>query len=517
MTNTGKVLLPVYLVMALASLGVQIARAEDPCAKDARRALVLSGGGAKGAFEAGAAYHLIVLRHCDFHEFSGSSVGALNGAFLAQAGKSNDTNESLAHLSAEAEGLVSLWQSIKSSKGIRKERHFAMLRWGLFGLENMNDMTPLRQLLNRNISMGKLANGRPVRTSVVSFWSGEYREVVAHPQPGNVGGGSFLEYLYASSTIPVYAKLPKIADGSEFDDPKMWPQFSDSGVRHITPLSSYFKICQTRRATVNQTSGVKDSCIQDASASVPPHEAVEQLFVIVTSPFSRDSDELPITDVKCCKPGTRQITDGRKILARTLALMDDSVYRSDLNFSLIANDIVRWRWQAYLRVVLTAPVEQVDDAKRQFTVHENFAIESYNRGEQDIEAPSRPYEIGLIAPKKELADAAHLLVLSPPIIQQQLYCGCVAADDMMATDFGLPSLANQCAQRFQRLTKVRSKAQAISPDWDANTCNPGSNARLELATGSPSAPNQLSREVAPAVTGNTDSASGQSFSSREQQ
>lgn len=92
--------------------------------------------------------------------------------------------------------------------------------------------------------------------------------------------------------------------------------------------------------------------------AVPPHEAVEQLFVIVTSPFSRDSDALPITDVKCCKAGTRQLTDGRKILGRTLALMDDSVYRSDLNFSLIANDIVRWRWQAYNRLVLTVPVEK---------------------------------------------------------------------------------------------------------------------------------------------------------------
>lgn len=501
-------------IATLTLLAPQVSKAEDPCANAKQRALVMSGGGSKGAFETGAAYHLIVHRHCDFREFSGSSVGALNGAFLAQAEPSRDPDQSLTNLSTEAEGLVSLWQSIKSSKDIRKERRFAMLRWGLWGLESMNDLTPLRRLLNRNISMEKLAKGRPVRASVVSFWSGEYREIVARPQLKTLGAGTFLEYLYASSTLPVYAKLPRIPDGSASDDPKMWPQFSDSGVRHITPLSSYFKICTTSPAVENESSGTSDSCIPDASSSVPAHEAVEQLFVVVTSPFSRNSDELPITDASCCKPGRRQITDGRKILARTLALMDDSVYRSDLNFSLTANDIVRWRWQAYNRLLFAGPTENSVEAKQLFPAGRGFAIESYNRDTVDSDAPSRPYEIGLVAPKKESADPAHLLVISPLVIQEQLYCGCMAADDMMVTEFRLPSLALQCSQRFPRLEKARSKSVS-STDWDVNTCAPAHNATLEMIAGSPRAQQWVSREFASAVTGNVEPASTPSYGSQE--
>jgi len=54
------------------------ANAQDPCHTADRRALILSGGGVKGAFEAGAVYHLVVLRGCDFQDFAGISVGALS-------------------------------------------------------------------------------------------------------------------------------------------------------------------------------------------------------------------------------------------------------------------------------------------------------------------------------------------------------------------------------------------------------------------------------------------------------
>lgn len=470
------------IISLLALLCVQLVRAEDPCANAKRRALVLSGGGSKGAFQAGAIYHLVVHRHCDFHEFSGSSVGALNGAFLAQAERSTDSEESHANLASEAEGLVSLWHSIKSSTDIRKERRLAKLRWGLFGLDSLNDMSPLRHLLDRNISMEKLAKGRPVRASVVSFWSGEYREVVARPELSKMGGVSFIEYLYASSTIPVYSRLPRIPD--ESDNPKMWPQFSDASLRHILPLSSYFKVCNSPSAAGSTTFNSTGSCAEDVSTAVPPHEPVEQLFVIVTTPYSRDSDELPITDMKCCRAGTRQIMDGRKILERTLTVMSNSIYRSDLNFSLIANDIVRWRWLAYTRLVLAMPVEQIEDAKQQFLAHDSFAIESYNRDNQDPRAPSRPYEIGLVLPKKGLADAAHLLVLSPSVIQQQLYCGCLAGDEMMTSNFGLTSLSIECTRRFPPLIKA-GRTSSVSTQWNSSVCNrPSSNkaSTLEVAS-----------------------------------
>ena len=459
-------------LFSLILLSLQVSQAADPCANAKRRALVLSGGGAKGAFETGAIYHLVVQRHCDFHEFSGASVGALNGAFLAQAEEPSDPSESFANLATQTEALVSLWQSVKDSNDIRKGRRLATLRFGLFGLESLNDLTPLRRLLDRNISTEKLAKGRPVRVSVVSFWSGEYREILAQPLLATGRGGAFLDYLFASSVLPVYGKMPKIPHGSAADDPKLWPQFTDGGLRHITPVAGYFKICEAGISSSNrgETSEAEVGCTSNSAFAAPAHESVEQLFVIVTSPYSRDSDLLPVTDSKCCRPGTRQITDGRKILGRTLALMDDTAYRWDLDYLFFANDMLRWRWQAYQHVILNTPAGQLADAKRQLLSEKGFAVESYNLDKQDSDVPSLPYDIGLVIPNKEFADPAHLLVLSRSIIQEQLYCGCIAADQMMQRDFDLSSLSDRCSRRFPPLAEMKKTLDEVPTEWEAWVC-----------------------------------------------
>jgi patatin-like phospholipase len=454
------------------------AQAQDPCAGEKRRALVLSGGGPKGAFETGAVYHLVVHRNCDFHEFSGSSVGALNAAFLAQAAESADPAASHNNLTAQTEALVSLWQSVKGPRDIMKSRRFATLRFGLFGLENLNDFQPLRRLLEANISTEKLAKGRPARVGVVSFWDGGYREVLARPESSTPVGTRFLDYLYASSVPPLYGKLPRIVDGSAADSPKQWPQFTDGGLRHITPVVSYFKVCKTPVQRTNDaqsaaTDGVRDkACSSSRGFVAPPHVPIQQLFVIVTSPYSRDSDLLPVADANCCRPGSSQITDGRKILGRTLVLLDDATYRWDLDFLLFANDLLRWRWQAYRDLTLNTSDVQLPEVRRQFLSTTGFAVESYNYDSQDPDAPSLPYDVGLVAPEKEYAEISHLMAFSPAMTQEQLYCGCLAADRMMEEDFGLPSLSSQCASRFPRLpAKTRKPAHTQASMWEPNTCH----------------------------------------------
>jgi hypothetical protein len=453
------------------------AQAQNPCSGEKRRALVLSGGGPKGAFETGAIYHLVVHRNCDFHEFSGSSVGALNAAFLAQAAESSDPAESHTNLAAQAEGLVSLWQSVKGPRDIMKSRRLATLRFGLFGLENLNDFQPLRRLLEANISTEKLAKGRPARVGVVSFWDGGYREVLARPESPTQVGPRFLDYLFASSVPPLYGKLPRIVDGSASDDPKQWPQFTDGGMRHITPVVSYFKLCKTPTPRTNDPQAAatdlagEEGCSSSRSFVAPPHVPIQQLFVIVTSPYSRDSDLLPVTDAKCCRPGNRQITDGRKILGRTLVLLDDSSYRWDLDFLLFANDMLRWHSQAYRDLTLNTSAGQLPEARRQFLSTPGFAVESYNHDPQDPDAPSLPYDVGLVAPEKEYAEVSHLMAFSPAMTQEQLYCGCLAADHMMEQDFGLPSLSSQCANRFPRLpAKTKKPAHTQAPMWEQDTC-----------------------------------------------
>lgn len=450
------------------------AQGENPCEGTKQRALVLGGGGVKGAFETGAVYHLVVHRGCDFSEFSGVSVGALNAVFLAQAKESKDSMESHRNLVDQTVALVSLWQSIRSSKDVAPGRPLATLRWGLWGLESLNDFQPLYRLLEKNISLEKLATGRAVRVGVVSFSDGKYREVLAKPMPSGSGKVSFLDFVYASTTPPVYGTLPRIPDGTQGIEAR---QFGDGSVRHITPVRTYFISCPTRWSTQGEPLTTRsdknwdEDCEPRRDSSLPAHEAIQQLFVIVTSPYSRGSDFLPVNDPKCCRPGSLQITDGRKILGRTLELMDDSIFRGDLDFLLSTNDILRWRWQAYQSLIFSAPHGHLAEAKRESRGANNFVPESYNRDSADPNVPSRPYDLGLVVPEQEFADVKSLLKVSQPPVQEQLYCGCVAADQMMQKEFGLSSQGERCAQRFPRSLQTRENLSPMAADWDPTTCH----------------------------------------------
>lgn len=454
-------------------------QAEDPCAGPERRALILSGGGPKGAFQAGAIYHLVVHRKCDFHEFSGVSIGAVNAAFLAQAPASTDAAESHAHLVEQSEALVSLWESIKSKNDAVKGRRLATLRFGLFGTESLNDFRPLRRLLENNVTPEKLAQGRPVSVGFINFWDGGYREIEAAPALAGSVRANFLDYLYASSVPPVYGKMPRIREAGQADDPPPSVQFGDGSLRHITPVARYFPVCRKHPdALLASLSALppRDELVCD-SGSAPGRtvqEPVQQLFVIVTSPYSRESDLLPVADPNCCKPGKREITKGPKILRRTLALMVDANYRWDLDFLLFANDTLRWRWAAYQQVVSSTPAERLEQVKRQFRGATGFPLESYNRDLQDPDAPARPYDIGLVVPEKEYAEVGNMLVFSRPMIREQLYCGCMAADKMMQEDFGLASQAERCAERFPPWNERKEQA-SLEPakTWRPMTCRQG--------------------------------------------
>src|SRR5437764_1085536 len=105
---------PVDPGAALAMGNSSKAQTLEYCDPGKKRALVLSGGGLKGAFQAGAVYHLIVHRSCDFAEFSGVSVGSLNSVMLAQARRDDNPETSLKNLAERAEKMVRLWQEIRS-------------------------------------------------------------------------------------------------------------------------------------------------------------------------------------------------------------------------------------------------------------------------------------------------------------------------------------------------------------------------------------------------------------------
>lgn len=458
---------PVVSMVVLLVTSLCFAQTEDPCSGVKQRALILGGGGVKGAFEAGAIYHLVVQRGCDFSEFSGVSVGALNATFLAQARRSTDASESHANLAEQTEALVSLWQSIRTTSDFARRRPLAALRFGLFGLDSLVDFTPLRQLEDKEISSERLLEGRPVSVGVVSFGDGKYNEIQAAATVSPENRITFFDYLHGSSTPPVFGRLPRVPAGAS---PAEQTQLVDGSLRHMTPVDSYFVNC-TPYARPELASGTAPRNCRPTADGLPAHGSIQQLFVIVTSPYSRKSDQLPLADPNCCRRGTRQITDGRKILGRTLEVMDDSVYRRDLDFLLSVNDFVYWRWQVYESTVLNAPPERQRETKHQFPGPDSFAFETYNRDPQsDPDAPSRPYRIGLVAPDREFADVRNILRISEKSTREQLYCGCMAANRMMETEFDLTSMADRCAKRFPRPTRAQRNLPRVPVAWDTGTC-----------------------------------------------
>ena len=152
-----------------------------------------------------------------------------------------------------------------------------------------------------------LFRSRPLRVGVTSFADGAYREVWIHGGSSNVTPPRFMDYLYASSMLPVIARMPRIADD---DADAHVTQFADGGMRHVTPVASYFEACAP-----TQKCGEQDE---------PRHESIQQLFVIGTSPYDVGSEQFPIADAECCRRGTQLFTKGPRVMRRAIALMADT-------------------------------------------------------------------------------------------------------------------------------------------------------------------------------------------------
>jgi hypothetical protein len=416
----------------VADEATNVAGAADPCAATHARSLVLSGGGAKGAFEAGAAYHLIVHRGCDFSELVGNSVGAINGALLAQAAITSDAAESLANLRDAAEKLVEEWAALERPRDVMRRRPLGKLRLAVFGLDSVADLAPLRQFIRERVALEKLASGRLLRVGLTTLVDGRYREIVLNAG-GQADTQTAHEIIFGSAVVPVFGRMVRVA----LPPPTGPLQIADGGLRHATPVTSYFLACRT----VDERDPVR-LCAPLTGADTPPHPHTEQLFVIVTSPFARRNDLRPVVDPRAFDRRGVTITDGRQILVRTFDLLVDAMYRDDLDDMLTYNDLLAWSARA---VEAGAPVAP-------------FPLGSYN----DANAPrshSLPYEIVLVGPQREDADPMTIFEVEPATQRRQLFCGCIAADEAMRTQFGLSDMADRCVARFPGLAGKRNAVE----------------------------------------------------------
>lgn len=188
-----------------------------------KRALVLSGGGSKGAYSVGVVKALLEDGR-QYDVITGVSVGALIGASMAMFPVGQQQNC--------YEQLERVWtKEVTSNKSIYKKwaPWFLTYIWSLWkgGIYNME---PLRNILKKEVRLEKLRNsGVEFEVGVVSLQSGKYKAVNLSSDPS--GNQLAVDWIWASSVFPVL--FPAVEIGGE--------QWVDGGVRNVIPVEDVLK------------------------------------------------------------------------------------------------------------------------------------------------------------------------------------------------------------------------------------------------------------------------------------
>ncbi|HEV8506730.1 MAG TPA: patatin-like phospholipase family protein [Chitinophagaceae bacterium] len=186
-----------------------------------KRALVLSGGGAKGAFQVGALEYIRENKPTffDFSIIAGVSVGSLNAVMLAQ----NKFAE-----------LQKLWTEISNGKvytGTMPQGFFEYL-WLvikiLFGARSILGIGPLMQQIENDVDLADIKVD--YRCGFVSLVTGEYIPC-KHTDFGN-DNENFRKAILASSSMPIiWEPVKDVKVHAE-----VYQQLVDGGVRNVSPL-----------------------------------------------------------------------------------------------------------------------------------------------------------------------------------------------------------------------------------------------------------------------------------------
>ena len=181
-----------------------------PSSAPPRRALVLSGGGSKGAFEVGVLQRLMGDQQIEYDLLCGISVGAINAAYLAQT-PLGQPREAVAK-------LRSVWDTVTNDK-VRKD-WFPLGKVEALFKPSVYDSSPLHRWIRAGLDAEAVrASGRTLRILAVSLGSGE-------PFVATEATPDLASWVIASSAFPVMFTPASIGGD-------LW---TDGGLRSVTPL-----------------------------------------------------------------------------------------------------------------------------------------------------------------------------------------------------------------------------------------------------------------------------------------
>jgi NTE family protein len=150
------------------------------------KALVLSGGSEKGAYQSGCIKYLMGTSDIQYDALAGVSVGAINIAFLAQW-DNNKNKEAV-------ESFIDLWQNLTNDKIYKRWKPFG--KWHALWRQSFMDSSPLAHLVRSTISLEKIrAMGKKVAVGAVSISSGKYKVFTQDDD-------DFIDAVIASASFP---------------------------------------------------------------------------------------------------------------------------------------------------------------------------------------------------------------------------------------------------------------------------------------------------------------------------
>lgn len=183
------------------------------------RALVLSGGGVKGAYQVGVLKRWMIEQRLDYDILCGVSVGALNVGFLAQFPNGAGV--------LAAQNLHEIWGSVTTDRVLKPWRFFGKV--ASLWKPSVYNTQPLLDWVRANIDVENVrTSGRIVRVGAVSWDTGEYGF-------GTETDPDFQKWVVASASYPVFM-LPIEIGG------KLW---TDGGIRNVTPLGTAIRLGAT--------------------------------------------------------------------------------------------------------------------------------------------------------------------------------------------------------------------------------------------------------------------------------
>lgn len=174
------------------------------------RALVLSGGGSKGSYQAGALKYILGEKGVTYDALCGVSVGAINVAFLAMYKPGQELESS--------NKLAQMWSQLDNSKIYK--RWFPFGRWHAIWKKSFFDSSPLHNLLKSEIDLEKIReSGKQVNVGTVSLSSGKY---TIFDQTSD----HFIDAVIASASFPGMLTPVNFLG-------QLW---TDGGVKEISPI-----------------------------------------------------------------------------------------------------------------------------------------------------------------------------------------------------------------------------------------------------------------------------------------